>query len=60
MNLEKDKYEIKPNIFAPNLWSIYHNEVIIYCNIYKSECKRKIKEFVKQDKQNNKNYGSNE
>lgn len=53
-------YEVKLNIFAPNLWSIYHNDVIIYNNIYKSECKRKIKEFVKQDKQNNKNYGSNE
>lgn len=49
-----NKYEIKSNIFAPNLWAVYHNGVMIYSNIYKSECERIMKQFIKEDKQNNK------
>lgn len=41
-----DKYEIKPYIFASNLWAVYHNNVAIYCNIYKSACKHKLKEII--------------
>lgn len=45
-----NKYEIKPNEYAPNLWAVYHNGIIIYCHVYKCMCERKVKEFIKEDK----------
>ena len=41
-----DKYEIKPYIFVSNLWAVYHNNVAIYCNIYKYACIHKLKEII--------------
>lgn len=44
-----NKYKVEPNIFATNLWAIYCNGEIIYGNIYKSECERKLQELIKEE-----------
>lgn len=47
--IDMNKYKVEPNIFATNLWAVYCNGEIIYSNIYKSECERKLQEFIKED-----------
>ena len=44
-----NKYKIGPNKFATNLYAVYCNGKIIYSNIYKSECERKLQELIKEE-----------